>query len=85
MAVLDQDLGDLHRVQRAIGGVVAKAFARERSRVFLSGCKVAPVQGIRSWRGYKPEPRPSAQGGSGPGMAMEAETIETVRPLGSAA
>jgi hypothetical protein len=27
MAVLDQELGDLHRIQRAIGGVVAKAFA----------------------------------------------------------
>jgi hypothetical protein len=28
MAVLDQELGDLHRVQRAIGGAVAKAFAK---------------------------------------------------------
>jgi hypothetical protein len=37
MAVLDQDLGDLHRVQRAIGGAVTRAFAREGARVFLSG------------------------------------------------
>jgi hypothetical protein len=26
---LDQDLGNLHRVQRAVGGAVAKPFARE--------------------------------------------------------
>jgi hypothetical protein len=26
---LDQDLGNLHRVQHAVGGAVAKAFARE--------------------------------------------------------
>jgi hypothetical protein len=33
MAVLDQDLRDLHAVQRAIGGAVAKAFARKGARV----------------------------------------------------
>ena len=46
MAVLDQDLGDLHRVQRAIGGAVAKAFAREGARVFLSGRNGAPVEAV---------------------------------------
>ena len=35
MAVLDQEFGDLHRVQRAKGGAVAKAFAREGARVLL--------------------------------------------------
>ena len=29
---LDQDFGNLHRVQRAVGGAVAKAFAREGAR-----------------------------------------------------
>jgi hypothetical protein len=42
MAVLDQKFGDLHRVQRAIGGALAKAFAREGTRVFLSGRNGAP-------------------------------------------
>jgi hypothetical protein len=37
MAVLHQDLGDLRRVQRAIGGAVTRAFAREGVKVFLSG------------------------------------------------
>jgi hypothetical protein len=37
MAVLDQDLGDLCRVQRATGCAVARAFAHEGARVFLSG------------------------------------------------
>jgi 3-oxoacyl-[acyl-carrier protein] reductase len=46
MAVLDQDLGDLHHVQRAIGGAVAKAFAREGARVFLSGRNGAPVEAV---------------------------------------
>jgi hypothetical protein len=32
MAILDQDLGDLHGVQRTIGGAVPKAFARRGTR-----------------------------------------------------
>ena len=46
MAVLDRDLGDLLRAQRAIGGAVAKAFAREGARVFLSGRNGAPVEAV---------------------------------------
>ena len=44
VAVLGQDLGDLHRVQSAIGGAVAKAFGREGTRAFLSGRDGAPVE-----------------------------------------
>ncbi|MGH6901882.1 MAG: hypothetical protein ACREIR_04015 [Geminicoccaceae bacterium] len=46
MAVLDRELGDRPRVQRAIGGAVAKAFAREGARVFLSGRNGAPVEAV---------------------------------------
>jgi NAD(P)-dependent dehydrogenase (short-subunit alcohol dehydrogenase family) len=46
MAVLDRDLGDPHRVQRAISGAVAKAFAREGATVFLSGRNGAPVEAV---------------------------------------
>ena len=30
----------------AIGGAVARAFAREGARVFLSGCNAAPVEAV---------------------------------------
>jgi NAD(P)-dependent dehydrogenase (short-subunit alcohol dehydrogenase family) len=54
MAVLDQELGDLHDVPRAIGGAVAKAFAREIARVFLSGRKGQNAQSYRADHPHHP-------------------------------